>query len=93
MLVAGSAVFTGGSEPPRRLRPEHPRDPRRRRGAPPAPHDKGDHTPAVVFDLDGTLVDSAPDIHAAVNRTLAAHGHPPLPLAAIKRFIGNGVPS
>jgi phosphoglycolate phosphatase len=48
--------------------------------------------PAIVFDLDGTLVDSAPDIHAAVNRTLAAHGHAPLALATVKRFIGNGVP-
>ena len=29
---------------------------------------------AVIFDLDGTLVDSPHDIHAAVNRTLAEAG-------------------
>ena len=33
---------------------------------------------AVIFDLDGTLVDSAPDIHAAVNRLLADVGEAPL---------------
>ena len=31
----------------------------------------GDAMAAVIFDLDGTLVDSAADIHAAVNRLLA----------------------
>ncbi|MEL6197682.1 MAG: phosphoglycolate phosphatase [Pseudomonadota bacterium] len=45
---------------------------------------------AVVFDLDGTLVDSAPDIHAAARRMLADLGRPPLPLADVTRFIGNG---
>lgn len=47
---------------------------------------------AVVFDLDGTLIDSAPDIHAAVNRTLAEVGAAPLDLARVTSFIGNGVP-
>jgi phosphoglycolate phosphatase len=32
----------------------------------------------LVFDLDGTLTDSVPDIAAAVNRTLAARGLPSL---------------
>ena len=45
----------------------------------------------VVFDLDGTLIESAPDIHAAVVRVLAAEGLPPLPLATVRGFIGNGV--
>ncbi|MBO4170220.1 phosphoglycolate phosphatase [Cereibacter azotoformans] len=48
--------------------------------------------PGVVFDLDGTLVHSAPDIHAAVNRALAEEGAEPFSLAEITRFIGNGVP-
>jgi len=48
---------------------------------------------AVIFDLDGTLVDSAPDIHAAVNRLLADVGEAPLPFQTVKGFIGNGVPT
>ena len=49
-------------------------------------------TLAVIFDLDGTLVDSAPDIHAAVARCLAEEGLPALPSAQVARFVGNGVP-
>ncbi|MFD1880988.1 phosphoglycolate phosphatase [Paracoccus pacificus] len=45
----------------------------------------------VVFDLDGTLIDSAPDIHAAVNATLRAAGYAPLSFDMIKGFIGQGV--
>ncbi len=48
---------------------------------------------AVIFDLDGTLVDSAPDIHAAVTRLLMAEGEAPLDFPTVKRFIGNGVPT
>ncbi|MBS0612112.1 MAG: HAD-IA family hydrolase [Proteobacteria bacterium] len=44
----------------------------------------------VVFDLDGTLVDSAPDLRLAVNRVLAAHGAQALELAQIRRMIGDG---
>jgi phosphoglycolate phosphatase len=44
----------------------------------------------AVFDLDGTLVDSAPDIHAALNRMLAGQGHPPYTLAAVTAMIGDG---
>ncbi len=47
---------------------------------------------AIVFDLDGTLIHSAPDIQAAANAMLADEGLEPLDLAAITRFIGNGVP-
>jgi phosphoglycolate phosphatase len=46
--------------------------------------------PAVVFDLDGTLIDSAPDIAAVLNRVLAADGHAPLTLAEIRGMIGDG---
>ena len=47
---------------------------------------------AFVFDLDGTLIHSAPDIHAAANRMLDALGRAPLSLEQIISFIGNGVP-
>jgi phosphoglycolate phosphatase len=46
---------------------------------------------AVLFDLDGTLIDSAPDIAAAVNELLARSGRGPLTLAAVTSMIGNGV--
>ncbi len=48
--------------------------------------------PAVVFDLDGTLVDSAPDIHAAANALLAQNSLDPLPYEQVKSFVGNGIP-
>ncbi|SFP67613.1 phosphoglycolate phosphatase [Tranquillimonas alkanivorans] len=44
----------------------------------------------IVFDLDGTLIDSAPDIRAAANAVLAAEGRAPLTLAQATHFIGNG---
>ncbi|RYZ35225.1 MAG: HAD family hydrolase [Myxococcaceae bacterium] len=46
---------------------------------------------AVLFDLDGTLVDSLGDIAAAMNHALAHHGLPPHPEAAYLRFVGEGV--
>jgi phosphoglycolate phosphatase len=48
-------------------------------------------TPArIVFDLDGTLIDSAPDIHALANRVLAGWGADPITMAQARDFIGNG---
>lgn len=47
---------------------------------------------SVIFDLDGTLIDSAPDIHAAANRVLAEAGADPLDFFTVRSFIGNGVP-
>ena len=47
----------------------------------------------LVFDLDGTLVDSAPDLHAALNLMLRERGHPALSLLQVKRMIGDGVPA
>lgn len=46
----------------------------------------------VIFDLDGTLVDSAPDIHAAANALLRAMGYQPLAIEVVRSFIGNGIP-
>lgn len=45
----------------------------------------------VIFDLDGTLVDSAPDIHACVNAVLRQHSYSPLSLDHVRGFIGGGV--
>lgn len=45
---------------------------------------------AVVFDLDGTLIDSAADLGRAANRLLAEHGRRPLSMAEVRRFIGDG---
>jgi phosphoglycolate phosphatase len=45
----------------------------------------------VVFDLDGTLVDSAPSIAAAANRVLAELGRPPVSVPTVTRFVGDGM--
>ncbi|MFC7703584.1 phosphoglycolate phosphatase [Plastorhodobacter daqingensis] len=46
----------------------------------------------VIFDLDGTLIDSAPDIHRCAALMLADEGLDPLTLPQIRSFIGNGAP-
>lgn len=46
---------------------------------------------AVLFDLDGTLLDSLADIADACNRTLAARGFPEHPRDAYRYFVGDGV--
>jgi phosphoglycolate phosphatase len=45
---------------------------------------------AIAFDLDGTLVDTAHDLIGTLNWLLAEEGHPPLPLAEARPFIGRG---
>lgn len=45
----------------------------------------------LVFDLDGTLVDSAPDLRHALNQTLAEHGRRNLTLDETKSFVGDGM--
>jgi len=47
---------------------------------------------AVIFDLDGTLVDSAPDLHAAACILLGELGAETLTPAQVRDFIGEGVP-
>lgn len=44
----------------------------------------------IVFDLDGTLIDSAPDIHGIANALLDAEGTDPITLDQARDFIGNG---
>ena len=44
----------------------------------------------VVFDLDGTLVDTAPDLINALNHVLEREGLPPVPLASARNMIGAG---
>ncbi|TYC67115.1 phosphoglycolate phosphatase [Stappia sp. BW2] len=50
-------------------------------------------TPILIFDLDGTLIDSAQDLHAAASRLLQGEGLPTLSLETIRSFIGNGIPT
>jgi phosphoglycolate phosphatase len=45
----------------------------------------------VTIDLDGTLLDTIPDLAAAANAMLAELGRPPLPLETIRTFVGKGI--
>jgi phosphoglycolate phosphatase len=47
--------------------------------------------PLVVFDLDGTLVDSLDDLHASVNHALRELGLPPRSREEVHGFVGEGV--
>lgn len=44
----------------------------------------------VLFDLDGTLIDSVPDLAAAVDRMLALRGRPPAGVERVRDWVGNG---
>jgi phosphoglycolate phosphatase len=48
---------------------------------------------AIVFDLDGTLIDSAPDLKFALNRLLVSEGRRELSLPEVIGMIGDGVPT
>ena len=45
---------------------------------------------AVLFDLDGTLIDSAPDLAAAANHLRGLHGLEPLPYEFLRPLVGSG---
>jgi len=45
---------------------------------------------AILFDLDGTLIDTVDDIGDAANRVLAKHGFPTHAVSAYRRFVGDG---
>jgi len=44
----------------------------------------------ILFDLDGTLLDTLEDLLDATNYALALHGFPPRTLPELRRFVGNG---
>ena len=46
---------------------------------------------AIIFDLDGTLLDSLADIADSMNIVLESAGFPTHPVAAYKYFIGDGI--
>jgi phosphoglycolate phosphatase len=48
---------------------------------------------AVLFDLDGTLIDSVPDLATAVDAMLKSMGKPPAGEAKVNRWVGNGAPA
>jgi phosphoglycolate phosphatase len=45
----------------------------------------------VVFDLDGTLADTSPDLTAALNHALVALGRSPVPAEDVRHMVGHGV--
>jgi phosphoglycolate phosphatase len=47
-------------------------------------------SPLIVFDLDGTLVDTAPDLVATLNAILAREGLPPVDYETARNFVGGG---
>ena len=48
---------------------------------------------AVLFDLDGTLLDTMPDLHAAASAMLRELGRPELPLESVRNYLGRGLPN
>ncbi len=44
----------------------------------------------VIFDLDGTLVNTIEDLGVSTNQALSQHGYPTHPISAYKQFVGNG---
>ena len=46
---------------------------------------------SVIFDLDGTLVDTAPDLVASLNAVLTAEGHTPISTSDLRHLVGHGV--
>ena len=47
-------------------------------------------SPALVFDLDGTLVDTAPDLIGALNAVLVAEGRPTAKIGDVRHLVGHG---
>jgi len=45
---------------------------------------------ALLFDLDGTLVDTAPDLHAALDHVLRSYGRPGIALEDVRQMVGDG---
>ena len=51
------------------------------------------HITTIIFDLDGTLLDTLHDLAAAVNHALASHGLPLRSETEVRSFLGNGIRS
>lgn len=45
---------------------------------------------SVLFDLDGTLIDTAPDFHWVINALLKEEGRPPVSFEFLRRYVSNG---
>ncbi|AJY47097.1 HAD family hydrolase [Martelella endophytica] len=48
-------------------------------------------SPLAIFDLDGTLIDTAPDLIDSLNHAIAPHGLPPFGVDKVKLLVGRGV--
>ncbi|MDP2811843.1 MAG: HAD hydrolase-like protein, partial [Rhodocyclaceae bacterium] len=48
---------------------------------------------AVLLDLDGTLLDTVPDLHLAANAMLRELGRPEVDVAATRSYVGRGIPN
>ena len=48
------------------------------------------NSPALVFDLDGTLVDTAPDLIGALNAVLVSQGRPTVKVGDVRHLVGHG---
>ena len=46
----------------------------------------------IIFDLDGTLINTLEDLRDSVNHVLSLHGYPERSLDEVRRFVGNGIP-
>ena len=46
---------------------------------------------AVIFDLDGTILDTLEDLCASVNYALLNHNFPPRTIDEVREFVGNGI--
>ncbi|MBR3807219.1 MAG: HAD family hydrolase [Lachnospiraceae bacterium] len=53
--------------------------------------EKNTHIKAVIFDLDGTLLNTLYDLTDAVNCALEKYGQPPRSLEEVRAFVGNGL--
>src|SRR5215469_5930413 len=47
----------------------------------------------LVFDLDGTLIDTVPDLANALNAVLREHGHAPFARREVQGMVGDGIPA
>ena len=52
----------------------------------------GDFMKTIIFDLDGTLLDTLADLADSANYTMKQMGYPAHPLDSYRYFVGNGVP-